>query len=250
VTCIAYIFNQLVHCIWAAWTVKEVVLFLRSCYGVWSVFLGCLGEPQTFKQLVSSKFALILVCLRLEQMWKSFHVCLPRIKSHLWVLLQLEMTVSHLLWQALPSLPALITMVPYYIVTHLRNQHSGCQTCDTNHIMSWHSRFISHPQWTTQIPCYELQLKWSTANVKVSPGLFSHSFLFWVEAEVDLATRKGQEKIWRLWENRRIGCRWKYGRKYCLNPSCPVWLQDWLRFMLLLLHGFGTSGLLLSWLQP
>lgn len=138
------------------------------------VFQGCLGEPQIFKQLISSKFALILVCLRLEQMWKSFHVCLPRIKSHLWVLWQLEMTVSHLFWQAWPSLSALITMVPYYIVTHLRNQHSGCQTCDLNHIMLWHSRFISHPQWMTQIPCYEL--KWSTANVKVSPGLFRHSF--------------------------------------------------------------------------
>lgn len=143
---------------------------------IFFVFQWCLGEPQIFKQLISCKFALILVCLRLEQMWKSFYVCLPRIKSHLWVLWQLETTVSHLLWQASPSLSALLTMVPYYIVTHLRNQRSGCQTCDSNHIMSWHSRFISHPQRMTQIPCYELQLKWFTANVKLSPGLFRHSF--------------------------------------------------------------------------
>lgn len=96
----------------------------------------------------------------------------------------------------------------------------------------WHEFLVMSYSWNGSLPMLNC----------LQACFVIHSLVRWRQ-KVDLATRNAQEtKMWRLWENRRTGCRWKYGQKYCLNP--PVRLQAWLRFMLLLLHSFGTSGAL------
>lgn len=74
---------------WTSWrlscldlvNVVELIFCHRVCFIERRLNLGA---PHIFKQLISHKFALIPVCLQLEQMGKSFHACLPQIKLHLW----------------------------------------------------------------------------------------------------------------------------------------------------------------------